>query len=614
MSRRDELAGQGLIVLDAAQHPETARITDGLEGRGGHILHRYGTHVLIGDVPASAAKGITDTRGVSGYHTGALEERPRRLSETEALGVSAWNLRQSRGFATAKKSRPHDRLRWDATGFAAGPLPPDGPGMEHVTEVEPVRGLFGDDMSQYLIGSVALGLLMVEGPTAELQFSEAERTKVVAEVQEGLGWLAQQEPRASVTFAYDIRVARVNVAPDPNLSGYDALEARWRDPAMATLVFAPNYLGVVNYVSTLRRKLGTRWGYAAFFTKYPLQHFAYALRPRLVMQYENDGWGVDNIDRVMTHETGHIFGCPDEYSSANCTCDARFGYLREPNGNCQRCTTGFVDCLMCINTWAMCPHTPVQLGWRDTDGDGRSARRRGAGRRTGASRVRPVERPPARADRRRDATRRGGGRGRAKAIPRGARAQAPRCRRPDQARRAGAQVTAEAGDILMVAAQGASVDGIVAWIGAGGAPAADLELRVGDQRYPLRDQWTRFAARGGDVNAQRITISGLPPGHAYTLQLVAHGEVVASAEASTLPPALPSDPDRPFTVLFGSCFSVAQDPACLVGAAVARLPSFARPSVTILAGDQVYVDSPAMHFLLHTHTKDDLADELRSRY
>jgi len=175
-------------------------------------------------------------------------------------------------------------------------------------------------------------------------------------------------------------------------------------------------------------------------------------------------------------------------------------------------------------------------------------------------------------------------------------------------------VTAEAGDILMVAAQGASVDGIVAWIGAGGAPAADLELRVGDQRYPLRDQWTRFAARGGDVNAQRITISGLPPGHAYTLQLVAHGEVVASAEASTLPPALPSDPDRPFTVLFGSCFSVAQDPACLVGAAVARLPSFARPSVTILAGDQVYVDSPAMHFLLHTHTKDDLADELRSRY
>jgi len=370
MSRRDELAGQGLIVLDAAQHPETARIADGLEGRGGHILHRYGTHVLIGDVPASAAKGITDTRGVSGYHTGALEERPRRLSETEALGVSAWNLRQSRGFATAKKSRPHDRLRWDATGVAAGPLPPDGPGMEHVTEVEPVRGLFGDDMSQYLIGSVALGLLMVEGPTAELQFSEAERTKVVAEVQEGLGWLAQQEPRASVTFAYDIRVARVNVAPDPNLSGYDALEARWRDPAMATLGFAPNYLGVVNYVSTLRRKLGTRWGYAAFFTKYPLQHFAYALRPRLVMQYENDGWGVDNIDRVMTHETGHIFGCPDEYSSANCTCDARFGYLREPNGNCQRCTTGFVDCLMCINTWAMCPHTPVQLGWRDTDGDG----------------------------------------------------------------------------------------------------------------------------------------------------------------------------------------------------------------------------------------------------
>ncbi len=366
------VAGQQLILLDSDQVNKTLSVSDDLARRGGRIFHRYGTRVVIGDVPTPAAQGVAGTPGVVSHHAGAVADRPQRLSPTEALGVGAWNLRHSREYATAKKQRPHDGVPWDATGISAGPQPPDGPGMEHVTEEGPAgpKGIFGEDTSLFLIGTVGVGLVIVEGPTADLQFTEEERTKVVAECQQGLGWLAAREPRANVSLSWDIQVARVNVPPDPSQSGYEGLESRWRDPAMALLGYAPNFAGVTSYVSALRRKLGTRWAYVGFFTKYPLAHFAYALRPRLVMQYDNDGWGPDNIDRVFTHETGHIFGCPDEYSSSNCSCDPKFGYLREPNGNCQRCAPQFVDCLMGANTWAMCEHTPVQLGWRDTDADG----------------------------------------------------------------------------------------------------------------------------------------------------------------------------------------------------------------------------------------------------
>src|SRR5690606_29203824 len=69
-----------------------------------------------------------------------------------------------------------------------------------------------------------------------------------------------------------------------------------------------NFQGVRNYVAAIRNSLGTRWGYVAFFTKYPVHHFAYASKPRLVMHYENDGWGPDNIDRVFT--SGRRRGCP----------------------------------------------------------------------------------------------------------------------------------------------------------------------------------------------------------------------------------------------------------------------------------------------------------------
>ena len=372
MHEREGAAGQGLIVLDATQLHETIRASDGVEKRGGRVLHRYGNSVLIGDLPPSTAKQIGGTPGVLRHYTGKVEERPTRLTPTEALGINAWNLRQSREFEKVKKERPHDGLRWDATGIAAGPEPPDGPGMEHVTETGPTQmaALFGTDMSLYLIGSVAVGLVLVQGPTTELQFTEEERTKIVAECQEGLGWLALQEARANVSFAYDIQVINIQVASDPALSGFEQRESRWRDPAIASLGFAPNMGGVASYVTSIRRRLGTKWGYAAFFTKYPVQHFAYALRPRLVMHYDNDGWGPDNIDRVFTHETGHIFGAPDEYASSNCSCEPKFGYLREPNGNCQRCATQFADCLMAANTYALCPHTHVQFGWRDTDGDG----------------------------------------------------------------------------------------------------------------------------------------------------------------------------------------------------------------------------------------------------
>jgi hypothetical protein len=211
---------------------------------------------------------------------------------------------------------------------------------------------------------------MVEGPNANLQFSSAEKTKIVAEVQEGLTWLGTRETRASITWSYDIHTVRVSVQPDPSLSGYEPMEAHWRNPAMANLGFAGNFQGVRDYVASIRNSLGTRWGYVAYFTKYPVNHFAYASKPRLVMHYDNDGWGPDNIDRVFTHETGHIFGCPDEYSGSACTCTARFGFLQEVNGNCENCASPFVPCLMAANTWAMCRFTPVHFGWRDSDGDG----------------------------------------------------------------------------------------------------------------------------------------------------------------------------------------------------------------------------------------------------
>jgi hypothetical protein len=362
-SDRQEIIDQKLILL-REETVEPLHAAAQLESEGGRILHIYGRRVMIGREPL---QGAIVAAPVAEIAADVLESVPEELSETESLGLEAWNFRNAQEFAEAKAARPRADDSWDVYE------PPDHESTMHgeATVGESTELLAPvPDMSAFLIGSVAVGLVLVEGPTGDLQFSQAERTKVVAEVQEGLTWLAQQEPRANITWTYDIRTVRISLQPDPSLTGFEPREKLWRDPAMQQLGFSPDFQGVIDYVALLRSNLGTNWGYVAFFTKYPLAHFAYASKPRLVMSFANDGWGLDNIDRVFTHETGHLFGCPDEYRVSGCNCQSLFGFLQERNGNCRSCAVPFQPCLMEANTPALCSFTRIHFGWRDSNGNG----------------------------------------------------------------------------------------------------------------------------------------------------------------------------------------------------------------------------------------------------
>ena len=316
-----------------------------------NVLHRYGDRVEIQLGTAEAGARIPDV----------APSVLKSLSTTERLGVEALRLRASTKYVNAKAKRPRDGEVWDLPGCAGAPVP---------LVIDQPLGLLGapaaeapaPGTSDYLVGSVAVGVVIVSGPTTATKFTDAERVKVVAEVQAGLGWLGGFNRWAGVSFTYDIRP--VSIATQPNATAGDD-ESRFRDPAMGQLGYQQNWNGVLDYVNWLRSNYRTNWSYCVFFVKgYPLWHFAYAGRPRVVMDYANDGWGPDNIDRVFAHETGHIFGCPDEYASSGCTCGGAFGRFGEPNSNCENCAgAAGVGCLMRANEWKMCRPTTRHLGW-----------------------------------------------------------------------------------------------------------------------------------------------------------------------------------------------------------------------------------------------------------
>lgn len=198
----------------------------------------------------------------------------------------------------------------------------------------------------------------------DLRITDAERQTVIAEVQEGLNFLATERPQANISFVYDFHFIEVDAAPG-DISDTEAAEAPWRNAALQQMGFAGNRQGSVDYVNQLRQAMGTDWAYVGYFTKYQLEHFAYAGRERICMEYANGNWGSNDINRVFAHETCHIFGADDEYQSSGCECGSRHGYLSVPNNNCLNCSGAHEICLMDANDLVLCRWSQGQIGWGD---------------------------------------------------------------------------------------------------------------------------------------------------------------------------------------------------------------------------------------------------------
>jgi len=87
--------------------------------------------------------------------------------------------------------------------------------------------------------------------------------------------------------------------------------------------------------------------------------------------------------------------------------------------------------------------------------------------------------------------------------------------------------------------------------------------------------------------------SGLQPDTLYTLAVQA-GNQSATMETRTLPSAVPTEFDRWLNVLLVSCFHQVEDRQGLAGIIVSQLQAVAKPHLTLLVGDQVYLDLPTL--------------------
>lgn len=333
--------------------PDLGAAEDELATTGGRLLHVLSDHLLVVTLPDE--EGAASLASVS-------TELPADLDPDERILAEAWTSRfgvQSRSFERLERAAARPVVAWDDPGHT----PPDHePGEEGQVSFDAagaeVSRSTGTPTSLRLTGSVAVGIVMVSGPQS-LDLTAEEKAKLSAEVLEGLAFLASADPAAKVTFAYDWRFPVVTAKAGSG-DDYEDFEAPWRNAALKTMGFAASRQGSIDYVKALKASKKADWAFVAYFTKYPLKHFAYAGGERLVMAYANDGWGPDAINQVFAHEVCHIFGAADEYGTCGC---GGSGMSNTPNANCKNCTTAQIDCLMNGNTLSLCSWSRGQIGW-----------------------------------------------------------------------------------------------------------------------------------------------------------------------------------------------------------------------------------------------------------
>jgi len=369
---RDDYA---LLVLKSDCFEDTEETVASLEVAGGRALHVIPPKAIIALVPVEAEAGVVAIPNIAALHRTQVAAINGAQDAELAGGVSAWN------HLLAPKPQAAEKVGSPLIGDTLGAPPSPEIAVEGASAAPTLN-----QTSEFMIGKIAVGVILPESNDVMENWDSTRQTIVFNEIVEGLDWwVTKGGTSAHLTFYYDQRFS-VPTQYEPITQIGEADEDLWVSDIFQSMGYMTgnSYDRARAYVNHLRGVFHTDWCYA-FIVVDSLndsdgkfadgKYFAWAhlAGPYVIMTYDNDGWGIDQMHRVASHETGHIFLAGDEYCDPDYACCdfGNYGYLNIYNGNCEDGNPSSVPCIMRDNEDVICEYTLGQIGWKDTDSDGK---------------------------------------------------------------------------------------------------------------------------------------------------------------------------------------------------------------------------------------------------
>lgn len=253
---------------------------------------------------------------------------------------------------------------------------------------------------EFMIGEVYVSVVLLESngaidPATEVWTAD-EIANVKAGVTGGLGWWEDMFSRLASAGMLHFNIDFTH-ADSPFATSYEPISRPhtdqwlWIDEYLAGQGYRPGFEGVRKYDDDAREAHGADWAYTLFVVDSSADAdgsfsdnwyaFSYFGGPFMVMTYDNDGWGVADMEKVVAHESAHMFHALDEYPGSGYSYTARSGYYDTQNLNAADGNpdpAGRVASVMAedallesaFDSHTSSPSSLEMIGWKDSDGDG----------------------------------------------------------------------------------------------------------------------------------------------------------------------------------------------------------------------------------------------------
>ena len=250
-----------------------------------------------------------------------------------------------------------------APGEVGGDPPPEFTGPDFlVPPAEPGGGQnpsgapSSTQTSEFMAGTVVYSVLFVESsggagfcspadPQTE-NWDAPRQAKVLQEISDGLAFWPARTNRPALSFVLD-NLGTAPTSCEPINRPFYTERGKWIADALTAKGFPATpqtHVSVArSLVNSRRTVLGANWGVLILvvdslndpdgLSPDNWRGAADLSGPMEYLSYDNGGWGIDRMNLVALHETGHTFGALDEYSGGCSTADS-WGYHNVVNASC----------------------------------------------------------------------------------------------------------------------------------------------------------------------------------------------------------------------------------------------------------------------------------------
>ncbi len=363
-----------LIMLQTKENRDFIQVQSTIESNGGHVTQAFPPNILQGYLTDVTEGALKKTGLVKFITDQSVDLKQAKYSPTETLALSTWNSLFIKTFATRgddkKGDQDHNVLR--------------APDLENAYKLT-LRGQKNFYLtSEYMIGSIAVGIVFVESDgrldKRTESWTEEDKADALNQIYKGFDWWAETGGyKSGLSWIYDIKNCKTKYEPINRTKDESVL---WVNECVGRLGYKDGEDYTLNRqcANDLRDKYHADWSFVlyvvsatndedGYFAEQTGIAWAYLGGPYMIVSNKCNGWGFNQVWKVVAHETGHVFNALDEYKGSSSGND-KSGRLNVVNGNHEIGGMKKEPCMMKANDLKLCEFTRGQIGWTDNDSNG----------------------------------------------------------------------------------------------------------------------------------------------------------------------------------------------------------------------------------------------------